>query len=60
MQKRPLKVGVLLPDTEHQMNGESARWSDLAAMVRTGEAVGFDSIWVTDHLLHRAERDAAA
>ena len=53
---RPLKVGVLLPDTEHQMNGASARWSDLAEMTRTAEAVGFDSVWVTDHLIHRARK----
>lgn len=53
---RPLKVGVLLPDTEHQMNGGSARWSDLAEMTRIAEAVGFDSIWVTDHLIHRADK----
>jgi len=54
--RRPLKIGVLLPDTEHQMNGGSARWSDLADMARTAEAVGFDSIWVTDHLIHRADK----
>jgi probable F420-dependent oxidoreductase len=55
---RPLKIGALLPDTEHQMNGGSARWSDLAAMARVAEDVGFDSIWVTDHLLHRSESKA--
>lgn len=55
---RPLKVGVLLPDTEHQMNGESAGWADLAAMARTAEAVGFDSVWVTDHLIHRSDKPA--
>lgn len=55
---RPLKVGVLLPDTEHQMNGGSAKWSDLAAMTRTAETAGFDSIWVTDHLLHRSDAPA--
>ncbi len=53
---RPLKVGVLLPDTENQMNGASAGWTDLAAMTRTAEAVGFDSVWVTDHLIHRADQ----
>ena len=35
------------------MNGETARWSDLFEMTRCAEAVGFDSIWVTDHLIHR-------
>jgi probable F420-dependent oxidoreductase len=40
------------------MDGHSARWSDLAAMARTAEAVGFDSVWVTDHLIHRSEPTA--
>ncbi len=53
---RPLKVGVLLPDTENQMDGASAGWADLAALTRTAEAVGFDSVWVTDHLIHRADQ----
>ncbi|MEA2598415.1 MAG: hypothetical protein QOF01_4884 [Thermomicrobiales bacterium] len=54
---RPLKIGLLLPDTEDQLNGETARWSDLLAMTRTAEAVGFDSVWVTDHFIHRTETE---
>ena len=52
---RPLKVGLMLPDTEREMGGASARWSDLLSMARRAEAVGFDSIWVSDHLLFRFE-----
>ncbi len=52
---RPLKVGIMLPDTEREMAGETARWSDLLAMARTAEALGFDSLWVSDHLLYRYE-----
>ncbi|CAN5883442.1 LLM class flavin-dependent oxidoreductase [soil metagenome] len=55
--RRPLKVGILLPDTENQFDGESARWSDLAAMATLAEDAGFDSVWVTDHLIHRTEPD---
>lgn len=55
--RRPLSVGLLLPDTEHQFDGETARWTDLAAMARLAEQVRFDSVWVTDHLLHRTEPD---
>jgi probable F420-dependent oxidoreductase len=55
--KRPLKVGYLLPETEGQLDGGTARWSDLAAMARAAEAVGFDSVWVTDHFLHRSETE---
>jgi alkanesulfonate monooxygenase SsuD/methylene tetrahydromethanopterin reductase-like flavin-dependent oxidoreductase (luciferase family) len=50
---RPLKVGLILPETERQMNGGSARWSDLHEMAQLGEQIGADSLWITDHLLHR-------
>lgn len=29
------------------------RWPEIAAMARLGEAIGFDSVWVGDHLLYR-------
>jgi probable F420-dependent oxidoreductase len=58
--RRPLKVGLLLPDTENQFDGQTAHWSNLAAMARLAEEAGFDSLWVTDHLLHRTEPDGAA
>lgn len=45
-----LKVGLHLPETERIV-----RWTELADISRTAEAVGFDSIWVPDHLLYRFE-----
>ena len=51
--KRPLKIGLLLPDTEGYMDGQTAHWPDLAKMAKRAEDVGFDSVWVTDHLIHR-------
>jgi alkanesulfonate monooxygenase SsuD/methylene tetrahydromethanopterin reductase-like flavin-dependent oxidoreductase (luciferase family) len=51
--KRPLKVGLILPDTEREMGGATARWKDLAAIAQKAEALGFDSIWVADHLIYR-------
>jgi alkanesulfonate monooxygenase SsuD/methylene tetrahydromethanopterin reductase-like flavin-dependent oxidoreductase (luciferase family) len=50
---RPLKVGVILPDTEREMGGADPRWKDVSAMAQRAEAAGFDSLWVTDHLIHR-------
>ncbi len=50
---RPLKIGLILPETERQMNGGSARWSDLREMALLGEQIGVDSLWITDHLIHR-------
>jgi alkanesulfonate monooxygenase SsuD/methylene tetrahydromethanopterin reductase-like flavin-dependent oxidoreductase (luciferase family) len=45
---RPLKVGVQLPEVEREV-----RWPELRDMARAAEEVGFDSLWVGDHLLYR-------
>ena len=45
---RPLRVGVQLPEVEREV-----RWSEYLAMARAAEEVGFDSIWLGDHLLYR-------
>ncbi len=45
---RPLKVGVQLPEIERV-----APWNDMARMAGTAEALGYDSIWVGDHLIFR-------
>ncbi|MFN8594212.1 MAG: LLM class flavin-dependent oxidoreductase [Thermomicrobiales bacterium] len=45
---RPLQVGVQLPEIEWV-----APWSELKRMAQTAEEVGFDSLWVGDHLLYR-------
>jgi probable F420-dependent oxidoreductase len=39
-----------MPTTEGQMAGETPRWTDLRDMARLAEAMGFDSIWMSDHL----------
>lgn len=51
--KRPLKVGINLPTTEGALLGKTARWADLFAFAERAEALGFDSLWVPDHLLVR-------
>lgn len=48
---RPLKVGLILPISEGEVAGGTACWNDLKAMAQHAEAVGFDSLWVTDHLI---------
>jgi alkanesulfonate monooxygenase SsuD/methylene tetrahydromethanopterin reductase-like flavin-dependent oxidoreductase (luciferase family) len=35
------------------------RWPEILAMTRLGEQVGFDSVWVGDHLLYRDEAHGA-
>jgi probable F420-dependent oxidoreductase len=56
MTQRPMKIGLLLPDTEGYMAGQTAHWPDLLTMTREAERVGFDSVWVTDHFLQRDEK----
>jgi probable F420-dependent oxidoreductase len=45
---RPLRVGIQLPEVEREV-----RWPELRDMARVAERVGFDSVWVGDHLLFR-------
>jgi probable F420-dependent oxidoreductase len=47
---RPLRVGVQLPEVEREV-----RWPELVSMARAAEEVGFDSIWLGDHLLYRGD-----
>ena len=45
-----MKVGVQLPEVERVV-----RRDELAAIARAAEEVGFDSLWVGDHLLYRGD-----
>jgi probable F420-dependent oxidoreductase len=46
--KRPLRVGIQLPEVERKVP-----WTEYVAMARQAEEIGFDSLWVGDHLLYR-------
>jgi alkanesulfonate monooxygenase SsuD/methylene tetrahydromethanopterin reductase-like flavin-dependent oxidoreductase (luciferase family) len=46
----PFSLGLDLPFGEGHMDGETPRWSDLLAMARTAEEIGFDVLWVSDHM----------
>jgi probable F420-dependent oxidoreductase len=48
---RPLQVGLFLTPMEDSARGTTTRWSDVLAMARRAEEVGFDSLWLPDHLL---------
>jgi alkanesulfonate monooxygenase SsuD/methylene tetrahydromethanopterin reductase-like flavin-dependent oxidoreductase (luciferase family) len=47
------RIGVMLPISEGQMEGGTARWADILAMAQAAEAAGFDSLWLADHLIYR-------
>jgi probable F420-dependent oxidoreductase len=42
-----VRVGIQLPEVERDV-----RWPEYLAMARAAEEVGFDSIWIGDHLLY--------
>lgn len=48
-----LKIGVILPEGENDMAGETARWRDYLAMAHLAEQIGLDSLWYVDHLIYR-------
>ncbi|MEP7021424.1 MAG: LLM class flavin-dependent oxidoreductase, partial [Pseudonocardiales bacterium] len=43
----PCRIGVQLPEVER-----AVPWPEVAAMAQAAERVGFDSIWLGDHLLY--------
>ena len=55
-----LKLGIILPEGENDMEGETARWSDYAAMASMAEQMGLDSLWYVDHLIYRGDGATAA
>jgi probable F420-dependent oxidoreductase len=47
---RPLRVGIQLPEVERPVP-----WPEYVTLARTAEEVGFDSVWVGDHLIYRED-----
>jgi alkanesulfonate monooxygenase SsuD/methylene tetrahydromethanopterin reductase-like flavin-dependent oxidoreductase (luciferase family) len=48
--KRPLKIGLGLTVFEED-TGHTLRWNEIKALAQHAEAVGFDSLWLPDHLI---------
>ena len=53
LRMRPCKIGVFLPLIENQGVQGTPPWRDLLAMTQRAEQLGFDSVWVPDHVLFR-------
>lgn len=47
MSSRPRKIGLQLPEAERLV-----RWPEMRAMAKLAEAIGFDSLWIGDHLIY--------
>jgi probable F420-dependent oxidoreductase len=52
MPSRQCRIGVQLPEVERRV-----QWPELIEMARMAEQVGFDSIWLGDHLLYDLPND---
>jgi probable F420-dependent oxidoreductase len=46
----PFGLGLNLPYVEGRMDGRTPRWADILAMAQTAESIGFDGLWVSDHV----------
>lgn len=45
-----MKIGIQLPEVEYEIS-----FGDLVAMARLAEQIGFDALWLGDHLLYELE-----
>ena len=57
---RTLKVGLMLPQTEGLRGSGVRGWREVREMAVLAEQVGFDSVWLVDHLLYRLEGEEQA
>ena len=49
--RRPIEVGLFLTPAGTTQAGSLPRWANIVAVASHAEAVGYDSIWIGDHLL---------
>jgi alkanesulfonate monooxygenase SsuD/methylene tetrahydromethanopterin reductase-like flavin-dependent oxidoreductase (luciferase family) len=48
-----MRIGIQLPEVEREV-----RWPEYLAMAKAAEEVGFESVWIGDHLLYDAPERA--
>ena len=58
-QRRPFGVGLLIMPTEDPARGTAPRWTEILAMARRAEELGFDTVWIPDHLIIDIPRPGA-
>lgn len=50
---RGVKLGVMPSLVEGSLNGRTPRYKDMEAIAQRAEQLGFDSLWLADHLVFR-------
>jgi alkanesulfonate monooxygenase SsuD/methylene tetrahydromethanopterin reductase-like flavin-dependent oxidoreductase (luciferase family) len=53
-----MKIGIILDISEDSLDGRTPNFSDLREMALISEQVGFDSLWLADHLIYRFPNQA--
>lgn len=48
-----MKIGIVLETEEFGLQGKTPTFHDLQEMAQAAEQAGLDSIWLSDHLIHR-------
>jgi alkanesulfonate monooxygenase SsuD/methylene tetrahydromethanopterin reductase-like flavin-dependent oxidoreductase (luciferase family) len=54
-----LGIGFLLMPTEYAAEGRPPRWPEMRAMVQRAEELGYDSVWIPDHLIIDIPREGS-
>src|SRR5918992_1559598 len=49
--RRPFEIGFLLMPIEDSARSTFPRWAEMLALVRRAEELGYDSVWIPDHLI---------
>ena len=48
-----MHVGLIVTPLEDRVRGVTPSWKEIEARSLAAEAAGFDSIWISDHLIHK-------
>jgi alkanesulfonate monooxygenase SsuD/methylene tetrahydromethanopterin reductase-like flavin-dependent oxidoreductase (luciferase family) len=58
-EERRLGIGFLLMPTEYAAAGRPPRWHEMRAMVQRAEELGYDAVWIPDHLIIDIPREGS-
>jgi alkanesulfonate monooxygenase SsuD/methylene tetrahydromethanopterin reductase-like flavin-dependent oxidoreductase (luciferase family) len=56
--QQQMKIGIILDISEDSLDGRTPTFRDLREMALISERVGFDSLWLADHLIYRFPNQA--
>jgi alkanesulfonate monooxygenase SsuD/methylene tetrahydromethanopterin reductase-like flavin-dependent oxidoreductase (luciferase family) len=51
--RRPIKLGLIISPIEDRGGTTTPGWKEVLERAQMADEVGFDSIWISDHLIHR-------